>query len=127
MPTVHFGTKDEPAHQLEQSDDLIAVRTRSRRSILRSTGPVPSPLEAEVAEGVLVAEFPEAGVEVFRVPVGRGTRSLEARKSALAASPDVRFAGSVLVDPANQEPVLYTENIFIKFVDTADPEDCLAV
>jgi hypothetical protein len=29
MPTVYFGTKDEPGFELEQSDDLIVVRTRS--------------------------------------------------------------------------------------------------
>jgi subtilisin-like proprotein convertase family protein len=127
MPTVHFGKKTEPAYELKESKDLIAVRTRSGVSLSRSAGPVPSPLAAEVAEGTLVAEFPDAGVEVYRVPVGRGQRSLEARKTALAASPDVRFAGSVLVDPASKEPVLYTENIFIKFVDSADPDECLKV
>jgi subtilisin-like proprotein convertase family protein len=127
MPTVHFGKKNEPGFELEQSKDLIAIRTRSRRSITRLSSPVPSPLAAEVDEGVLVAEFPEAGVEVYRVPVGRGERSLEARKAALAASPEVRFAGSVLVDPATKQPVLYTENIFIKFIDSADPDKCLEV
>jgi subtilisin family serine protease len=39
----------------------------------------------------------------------------------------VRFAGGVLVDPATKEPVLYTENLFIKFADTVDPDDCLAI
>jgi subtilisin family serine protease len=64
---------------------------------------------------------------VYRVPVGRGSRPLSKRKAVLRASPDVRFAGGVLVDPATQEPVLYTENLFVKFVDTADPDDCVAV
>ena len=64
---------------------------------------------------------------MYRVPVGRGVRSLADRKSALRAAPDVRFAGGVLVDPATQEPVLYTENLFIKFIDEADPDDCAAV
>jgi subtilisin family serine protease len=126
MPTVYFGKKGEPGFDLELSSDLIAVRTRSGRSITRSTGSVPSPLSAELEDGVLVAAYPEAGVEVYRVPVGRGTRPLTDRKSALRASPDVRFAGGVLVDPVTQEPVLYTENLFVKFVDTADPDDCAA-
>jgi len=47
------------------------------------------------------------------VPVRGDERSLEARKIALRASPDVRFAGGVLVDPNTNEPVLYTENLFI--------------
>jgi subtilisin family serine protease len=124
MPTVYFGKKSEPGFELELSSDLIAVRTRSGRSITRSTGSVSSPQSFELDDGVLVAAYPEAGVEIYRVPVGRGSRSLSDRKSALRASPDVRFAGGVLVDPATKEPVLYTENVFVKFVDTADPDDC---
>ena len=38
----------------------------------------------------------------------------------------MRFAGGVLVDPLTQEPVLYTENLFIKFTDSADPQECVA-
>ena len=127
MPKVYFGTKNEPSIDLEQSKDMIAVRTRDRQSLARSASPVPSPLMAQLNDGVLVAEYPDAGVEVYRVPVGRGGASMENRKAALAASPDVQFAGSVLMDPKSKEPVLYTENLFIKFVDQADPEDCLAV
>lgn len=127
MPTVYFGMKGEPGFDLELSTDLLAVRTRSGRSILRSTGSVPSPLFSELDDGVLVAAYPEAGVEVYRLPADRGARSLGDRKSALRASPDVRFAGGVLIDPVTQEPVLYTENLFVKFVDTADPDACADV
>jgi subtilisin family serine protease len=127
MPTVFFGTKDEPGFDLEASNDLIAVRTRSGRPVTRLAGSVPTPLSSELEDGVLVSAFPEAGVEVYRVPTGRGNRSLKERKTALQASSDVRFAGGVLVDPATHEPVLYTENLFVKFVDTADPDDCTAV
>ncbi len=127
MHKVYYGTKDEPAFELKQSDDLIAVRTRSGRSITRGAGPVPSPLSAELDDGTLVAAYPEAGVEVYRVPVGRDERALADRKTALRGSSDVCFAGGVLVDPGTNEPVLYTENLFIKFIDSADPDDCLAV
>lgn len=128
MPTVFFGSKDEPGYGLEQSADMIAVRTRSRRSITRAVGGVPSPTSAELDDGVLVAAYPEAGVEVYRLPTGAtAARSLSDRKAALRLDPDVRFAGGVLADPATGEPVIYTENLFIKFVDAADPEDCAAV
>jgi len=127
MPKVYFGTKDEPAFDLEQSNDLIAVRTRSGRSLARSAGPVPTPQSEELDDSVLVAAYPEAGVEVYRVPVGRGVRSLDERKKGLRTHSDVRFAGGVLVDPSSREPVLYTENLFVKFKDTADPDECVAV
>ena len=115
MPRIHYGRKDEPAAELQQSNDLIAVRTRSRRPMLRSAGPVPQPAPADLRDAALVADFPEAGVEVFRVPVGRGSRSVAERKLALRQDPDVRFAGKVLVDPGSGKPVVYTENLFIKF------------
>ncbi len=126
MPQVNFGTKDEPSFQLELSNDLIAVRTRSRRSI-RGVGPVRPAHAADVDDGALVAEFPEAGIEVYRVPVGAGKRSLDDRKRSLRTAPDTRFAGGVLVDPDSGEPVLYTENVFVKFKDDVDPDDCRRV
>lgn len=127
MPKVYFGRKGEPGFDLELSSDLIAVRTRSGRSVARSAGPVATPASAQLADCQMVLSFPEAGVEVYRVPVTRGGRSLESRKAALSALPDVRFAGGVFVDPATRAPVLYTENLFVKFVDTADTDACRAV
>ncbi|MBL8325081.1 MAG: S8 family serine peptidase [Rubrivivax sp.] len=124
MPKVYLGRKGEPGLDLELSTDMIAVRTRSGRSVARSAGPVATPTSAQLADGQLVLAFPEAGVEVFRVPVARGTGTLEARKTALRSLPDVRFAGGVLVDPATQRPVLYTENVFVKFSDSADTDAC---
>ena len=122
--SIHLGRKDEPAVELEPSEQLIAVRTRSTRS-LRS-GPVAAGAAAEVRDAELVLAFPEAGVEVYRVPEG-AARSVEERKAALRQRSDVRFAGSVLVDPQSGEPVLYTENLFVKFTDECDLETCHAV
>jgi subtilisin family serine protease len=124
MPKVFLGRKGEPGFDLELSTDLIAVRTRSGRSVAREAGPVATPASAQLADGQLVVAFPEAGVEVYRVPVARGAGTLEARKTALRSLPDVRFAGGVLVDAATQRPVLYTENLFVKFADSADPDAC---
>ena len=40
--------------------------------------------------------YPEAGVEVYRMPLGKGRRSLADRKAVLRQAPDVRFAGGVM-------------------------------
>ncbi len=127
MLKVNFGGKNEAAHDFQLSDELIAVRTRSGRSIRRSVGPVATPLAEALDDGTLVVSYPEAGVEVYRVPVGKGKHSLDDRKTMLRAAPDVRFAGGVLIDPATKEPILYTENLFIKFVDEADVDACREV
>ncbi|HEX8530144.1 MAG TPA: S8 family serine peptidase, partial [Cytophagales bacterium] len=88
-------------------------------------GPVASPLAAHLIDSQLVMAFPEAGVEVYKVP--DQTVSVAARKEALRVAPDVRFAGGVLVDEASGEPVIYTENLFIKFKDEVEPDHCRAV
>jgi subtilisin family serine protease len=124
MAEVKFGRKDEPSISLRRSDDLIAIRTRSTRSVRR--GPVPSSAASEVADGQLIMDFPEVGVEVYRIDAGVGHRSLDQRKQSLRMMPDIRFAGGVFVDETSQEPYIYTENIFVKFIDEADPEDCQA-
>ena len=127
MPKVFFGKKNEPGFDLKVSDELIAVRTRSGRSIARTQGAVAGAAMAALDDGSLLLSYPEASVEIYQVPVGRGRMSLSDRKRALRSAPDVRFAGGVLVDPATKAPVLYTENVFIKFADETDPDDCLAM
>ncbi len=42
MPRVYYGTNQEPSFELEESPDLIAVRTQSRDSV-NLRGPVPLP------------------------------------------------------------------------------------
>ncbi|MFC9997151.1 S8 family serine peptidase [Nocardia sp. NPDC127526] len=125
VPTANFGTKDEPGFELEQSPDLIVVRAHRGRGVPRKIGSVRTAVAGELDDATLVQAHPEVGVEVYRVPPG--SPSVEERKPRIDAAPEVRFAGSVLVDPGTDEPVLYTENIFVKFVDDADPEHCLAV
>jgi subtilisin family serine protease len=122
MPEVKFGRKDEPSTQFQKSENLIAIRTRSRRSV--TAVPVPTAAAAELEGGRLVLSFPEVGVEIYQVPIGDGQRSITERKVALRSLPDIRFAGGVLVDGQSGEPVIYTENLFVKFIDTADPDDC---
>ena len=74
----------------------------------------------------LVQSFPEAGVEVYRRH-DRTTRSVEDIKEGLRQAPDTRFVGRVLVDKQSGEPVVYTENLFVKFEDDNDRDHCLEV
>lgn len=123
MEEIKFGKQNEPSFFLEKSDDLIAVRTRSKRSILSPSNPTTA--SSGISDGKLVMQFPDAGLDVYKVPLNGG--SLPARKAALRNFPDVRFAGSVLTDPKTAEPIIYTENIFIKFIDTLDQQKCLEI
>src|SRR5262245_8299069 len=113
MPHVNFGTKDEPGFDLVESPDLIAVRTRSRRSIAGL---------AELADGRIVAIFPDAGVEVYQVPPA----SLLERMRRLRAAPDVRSVGSALVHPDSKDPVFFLESIYIRFKEGIEQSECEA-
>lgn len=124
MPKFHFGRKDEPATWLEESPDMIAVRTKSRHS-LRS-GPVMAAEAMALGRGEMVARFEDAGVEVYQMG-NASTAAMAERKAELRATPDVQFAGSVLVDPDSGKPVIYSENLFVKFEDDADPQEAAEV
>jgi hypothetical protein len=125
MPQISFGRKGEPVMSLRKSDDLIAVRTLPNRAIKGS--PVRSAAEEGISDGKLVMVFPEADVEVYKVPTAAPSRSMESRKEVLRSAPEVRFAGGVLVEEASGQPLVYTENIFIKFVDGVSPDHCREV
>jgi hypothetical protein len=73
-----------------------------------------------------VLGFPEVGVEVYRRREDTA-RSAEDIRQSLHDSPATRFAGRVLVDEQSREPVLYTENLFVKFRDGKSQEECLGV
>ncbi|MEM9828891.1 MAG: S8 family serine peptidase, partial [Planctomycetota bacterium] len=126
MPSVQYGGADGTRIELVEEKRLIAVRTRSQKS-LRSRTNVAAPIESHVADCDLLYQFPEAGVEIYRLPQGEKVATTRARKTALRAAPDVLFAGGVLVDAESRSPVLYTENLYVRFVDQLDGESCEAL
>lgn len=121
MPEVRYS-KNQPTVQFVRSEDLIAVRTFSKKPLGKKAV---LPSEADVLlEKKAVLAFPEAGVEVYQVPV-ENTDSLESLKDRLEGLHDVRFAGSVFVDVDSGEPAIYTENVFIKFIDSKSEDECI--
>lgn len=118
MPKVYFGRKDEGPTDLHQTNDLVAVRTHV--PVPRRGEPVATPLRNALPDSLLVASFPEANVGVYEAPEG-----VEAAKTALAKLPNIRFAGRVLVDESG-EPVVYTENLFVKFHEGVPEPERLA-
>jgi subtilisin family serine protease/photosystem II stability/assembly factor-like uncharacterized protein len=124
MPQVTYGGQDGETIRLEVDPDLLAVRTHSRRSL--RAGPVPRP-EAALVDGMdVVLTVPEAGVEVYRRRDATAPSVAEVSE-ALSNAPDTRFAGRVLVDEHTGNPVLYTENIFVKFRDDLPADQCRRV
>ncbi|MGE0299790.1 MAG: S8 family serine peptidase [Pseudonocardia sp.] len=121
MPEVTYGGRDGETFRFEVDPELLAVRTRSRRSL--RAGPVLAPEARFVAGMDVVLAFPEAGVEVYRRRDPSARLVVEA-VAALRDSPATRFAGHVLVDVESGEPVLYTENVFVTFGADVPEERC---
>src|SRR5215210_5967446 len=124
MPEVTYGGENGKTVQLEVDPELVAVRARRGRSL--QEGPVTPPEAALLDDMEAVLSFPEVGVEVYRRR-GQSSRSMEEMRRELHESPATRFAGRVLVDEKTREPVLYTENLFVKFFDDKNRDECLEV
>ena len=116
MYTVRYGGKDGRPHRFEVADDLVVVRTRLAPSLGRA---IRSRIVAEVLGTTRrIAHFPDAGVEVLRVLSTRKRRVERDRiRRALGRQKGVEFAGRVLCDGSSALPVVYTENLFVKFAD----------
>lgn len=114
MVSYRYGGRAGRQYALKLAEEYVVVRTRSRRSLDAS-------LESKKGREVLaeleqVARFHHAGVEVFRY--GASCRTANARgavRMTLKEQRDVQFAGRTLADPRSKRPVLYTENVFVKF------------
>jgi len=116
--SFRYGGKSGPPLTLGTNEDLVVVRTASRAPLGQTS------LSAR-AFGLLAQmssqiRYVQAGVEIFSVRRGDTAMRDEARK-VLTSESEVAFAGRVLSDPVLQgvepslkDPVLYTENLFVK-------------
>ncbi len=121
---VTYGGENGETVKFEVDPALVAVRARRGRSLRE--GPVTPPEAALLDDMESVLSFPQAGVEVYRRPE-QSSGSMEEVRRKLHESPATRFAGRVLVDKKTREPVVYTENLFIKFVDEKNRDECLEI
>lgn len=132
MVSVQYGGENGEIHHYEISSDCVVVRSQDRSPVLRTNINEATPLSPET-RGVLnqfkvVNRFPDAGVEVLCAKSPQENETLrDTARQMLKAEPMVQFAGRVLVDPVANQPVVYTENLFIKFHDDEDTSDCEAI
>jgi hypothetical protein len=122
MEEVNFGKKGNPSFFLEKSQQLLAIRSQTGKDLTTIMG-CEKACHA-LGDGHLLLHVEDADVQIFKLPKDA---DLSRRKALLRELPEVRFAGRVLVDPHTREPVLYTENIFLKFIDQLTPAQCLVI
>lgn len=121
MLKFRYGGKQGKPISLAVSSDSVVVRTHSGLPLDQS--PLSKQARQLVGQLETVVRFPEAGVEILRATgTPQKTRVLRDKvRTALKRERDSRFAGRVLCDPKTKAPILYTENIFVKFEDDYSP------
>lgn len=121
MFTFTYGGKQGTSFSLQESTSFMAVRTHSRESVMIKDPSWSAALSDEARQALddflIVDRFPNAGVDLLWAPPNRDGATIRQARSILKQEPDVRFAGRVLIDPESDAPVLYTENLFVKFED----------
>ena len=109
MLSFRYGGRKGKSFSLKTGEDLVVVRTQSRRPLDAATQ---SPKARQALSNLEpVQRFQHAGVEVFRYRADvRRASARGAIRTTLKSEKDVQFAGRVLIDPQSKKPVLYTEN-----------------
>jgi subtilisin family serine protease len=123
MQKVSFTSGGEK-YELAESNNLVAVRTANDKSL---SDALQTKSSKDIAGKLKVKQqVRRANVTILEVKKSQkdplAVRN-KARKS-FKKEDDVRFAGRVLVDPKSNEPVLYTENVFIRFHATVPAKTC---
>ena len=113
MAHVRYGGRGGRKLALRPDTQHIVVRTDQLRRE-RSCIPV-GVAGAELVDSEAVLRLPEVGVEVLRF-AGKPAAAKKAR-AALKRDKRVRFAGQAFCISETGEPVVYTENFFVKFSD----------
>jgi len=129
MYTIRYGGIKGKSYSLTISDELVVVRTKDRKPALSDVPfertPISEKAQTVLKDFDLHARFPRAGVEILKARVQRGSRSLRDRaRAVLKKEPQIEFAGRVLCHPKSKSPVLYTENLFVKFDDELSASAC---
>ncbi len=128
MVQVRYGGSNGVPLELAVSDHHLVVRTHGRQAVMAGRPFEASPISAEahrlLAGFDTLTRFREAGVELLQAKTPQGDGALrDAARELLKAEPGIEFAGRVLVDAAAR-PMVYTENLFVKFEDDADDVAC---
>ncbi|BBD69044.1 peptidase S8/S53 [Nostoc commune NIES-4072] len=120
MVQVRYGGQNGQQYELAISDEHLVVRTESRSALIGArpfeVAPVSPTARSILNEFELATRFRQAGVEILRAKVPtEGVALRDRARDILNQEPEVQFAGRVLVDPISQQPIIYTENLFLKF------------
>lgn len=120
-----LGGKNGKTFTLQESNDLVVVRTRGEKSLEDSALSAAS--RGLLPRMMQIAKLPEANVAVYRCIADDVKNSKKLRdtvRTQLKTEKSVRFAGRVLEDKTSGSIFIYTENFFVKFKDDITKTRC---
>ena len=127
MYSYKYGGKEGTTFNLDIAEDLVVVRTKKNKDISEA-------ITSKSAQNVLsqlspIVKFPEAGVSVLqcRQTKDRLVQLRDHARRVFKKEKDVHFAGRVLRDVNTGSPVVYTENLFVKFKDHLSNAKCRTI
>jgi subtilisin family serine protease len=129
MVQVRYGGQNGERYELEISDNHIVVRTENRSALVGErpyeVAPVSPQARNILNQFELSTRFAQAGVEVLQAKEPSQDAVLrDTAREILNQEPEIQFAGRVLIDPASGQPIVYTENLFVKFDHEEDVSVC---
>ncbi len=128
MLSVRYGGKTGRSVRLVESSSHLVVRTANRAPLAFGRAFGAAGVSAKGREALehfdRVLQFPDFGVEVYETSAPRPRARRDKARAALKRDPAVEFAGRVLLDRGSGRPVLYTENLFVKFEDDRAASRC---
>ncbi len=132
MVQVRYGGQNGQKYELAISNEHIVVRTESRSTLISArpfeVTPVSPVARSILNQFELTTRFRQAGVEILQAKVPtQGVALRDRAREILNQESEIQFAGRVLIDPVSQQPVIYTENIFVKFDSEEESRVCQEV
>ena len=127
MYQYKYGGKKGKSYDLVEAQDLVVVRTKDPIDLKSKDCDISDNSKSLVSNMIPVVRLPEANVTVYKC-VNKGKRSAMGLRNTvrktLKQEKAVKFAGRVLKDRRSGEPVIYTENFFIKLKDNVSKAKC---
>ncbi len=130
MYQYKYGGKKGKTFDLVEAQDLVVVRTKEPTGNNNGAEDLSKTSRDLMSRMIPIVKFPEANVTVFKC-INKGSRSSTGLRNTirrhLKEEESVKFAGRVLKDRKSGEPVIYTENFFLKFKDSVTKKECKSI
>jgi subtilisin family serine protease len=118
MLEMRYGGRDGALICLDEAEDRIIVRTRSKRPFERDRLPLAS--RRVLARFEEEIRFDDSGVCILRA-ARKSPRLRDQARAVLKHDPTLRFAGRVLRYADTDRAVAYTENLYVKLRPGVSP------